>query len=410
MPLSLRSCLQVFDENHDALKEYLGEVEHINTTNSLDLIRARLQRNHELTLSSSGKDRKIFDFIPCDIVIHPGRDVEVEEISPRLIYFGDENSDTDIVYAVAINQLKKRVTVAFRGSVTSTDFQKDAMISLHQQPNPVSDIDSDQSKEIGVHHGFYDYLLRPRKNGTSKYEEIIGRVEALFLEHERHRMYKLYVTGHSLGGALATVFSLYAAAYAGSRKGKIPSPVSCMSVASPRVGDRAFQAAFCRLEELGHLRHLRIANDRDPVTLMPSATGKQVWARLSPVSYLAFKLIDNKFEEKENFCHTGVKLLLAKNKWELSFLGTTMISSESFEAVAVDADVASCDSGSSTSLRSMRSRSKNFKQALPDVALHFGNAYIKNLGSNKDDLFNLSLNDLYKEEAASIVMDKAVNK
>merc|ERR1719343_14212 len=127
----------------------------------------------------------------------------------------------------------------------------------------------------------------------------MGHAKALFLECERNKEYKLYVTGHSLGGALATLFSLYAAALSGSRDDIIPSPVSCISVASPRVGDRSFQKAFCCLEEQGYLRHLRIANDGDPVTIMPSSSGKKMLANFSPMFYLASKIMDEKFEENQ---------------------------------------------------------------------------------------------------------------
>lgn len=430
LPLNLKTCLQVLDDNYDAIKECLGEADHINTINYLNLIHARFQNHRELTSSSSGSSvGKIFATIT-----HSDRDVEVEQISPVVTYFGDENPTTDMVYAVGMDQIRKRITIAFRGSVTPTDFQKDAMITLNQQSNPVINIDSNQRKTFGIHSGFYDYLLRPRKNGMNKYQEIMGHVEALFLEYDRRRNYKLYVTGHSLGGALATLFSLHAASSAGSDDGVIPSPVCCVSVASPRVGDREFQTAFCRLEELGHLRHLRIANDRDPVTTMPSATGKKVWARLSPISYMAFKLMDNKFEENQNFCHTGVKLRLAKNKWELAFLGTPMINSECDEAVEASTDVvlrhggssasligSSTDrNGSSTSVGSMLSRSTNsksnstrqssFRQSqVPDVAQHMGDAYTMNLGSVKNGLLGLSLNDVYEEKAVLIFLEKTLD-
>lgn len=435
MPLRLPTCLQVLEDNYDVMKECLGEAEHINTMNSLNLIHARFQAHHALASSSSGDGGKLFNFFASATSTGSNGNVEVEQVVPMLTYFGDENSDVDMVYAVGIDQLRKRVTVAFRGSVTSTDFQKDAMISLNQQPNPVNDIDSNQPGKIGIHHGFYDYLLRPRKNGSNKFQEIMGHVQALFLECDRHRDYKLYVTGHSLGGALATLFSFHAATTAGSFDGSIPKPISCISVASPRVGDRSFQAAFGRLEELGLLRHLRIANDRDPVTMMPSTAGKKVWARLSPISYIAFKLMDNKFEENQHFCHTGVKLRLAKDRWELSFLGVPMVADEHKHkqtvVADVDADATSHSSGSRTNLgsiiarsssrsiiaRSIKSKSRDSKSQdsfnqsqIPDASYHLGNAYVENLGSVKADLLDLSLNDLYKTKASSIFLDKVLDK
>ena len=231
---------------------------------------------------------------------------------------------------------------------------------------------------------------------------------------------------------MATLFSLYAAAAAGLVDGdtskaavSIPTPVNCISVASPRVGDRSFQSAFSRLEERGLLRHLRIANDRDPVTMMPSATGKKMWATLSPISYLAFKLIDSKFEEKEKFYHTGVKLRLAKERFELAFLGESIVIDEQEEeeqstitAAELVVDDAPCSSsGSSRSFRSILSKSTKLKSSswtkskgqnsfnqsqMPDVNFHLGDAYVENLNSVKSDLLDLSLNDIYKTKAFPI--------
>jgi hypothetical protein len=444
MPLSLQTCLQVLEDNYDVMKECLGEVDHINTMNSLNMIHARFQKHLTLTSSippsplvGSGSDSHIMRFNLFASTKSTSLDdgsVEIEEVAPMLTYFGDENSDSDMVYAVGIDQHRKRITVVFRGSVTSTDFQKDAMISLNPQPNPVENIDANQHDKIGIHHGFYDYLLRPRKNGMNKYQEIMGHVQALFLQHDHLQNYKLYCTGHSLGGALATLFSLYAAAAAGSvgddtskAAVSIPTPVNCISVASPRVGDRSFQSAFSRLEERGLLRHLRIANDRDPVTMMPSATGKKMWATLSPISYLAFKLIDNKFEEKEKFYHTGVKLRLAKERFELAFLGESIVIDEQEQeerstitsAELVSDDAPRSSSGSSRSFRSILSKStksksrdssstksksqNSFNQSqMPDVNFHLGNAYVENISSVKSDLLDLSLNDIYKTKAFPI--------
>jgi hypothetical protein len=47
----------------------------------------------------------------------------------ELVYFEDSNSENDLVWGLAVNKTLKRVTVAFRGSVTKKDFEQDAKVS-----------------------------------------------------------------------------------------------------------------------------------------------------------------------------------------------------------------------------------------------------------------------------------------
>jgi len=49
----------------------------------------------------------------------------------------------------------------------------------------------------------------------------------------------------------------------------IPKPVSIFSIASPYVGDYSFRAAHQLLESQGKLRHLRVSNHKDTVTIIP---------------------------------------------------------------------------------------------------------------------------------------------
>jgi hypothetical protein len=72
---------------------------------------------------------------------------------------------------------------------------------------------------------------------------------------------RLNVAGHSLGGALASLFAFYAATDERLRADK--HPVEVFSFASPPVGDNRFRKAFKRLERDGRLQYARIANDHD---------------------------------------------------------------------------------------------------------------------------------------------------
>jgi len=87
-----------------------------------------------------------------------------------------------------------------------------------------------------------DYLLSPSYNSApeakgNKFDEIMGIVVPLLTKYPD---FKLYVTGHSLGGALSTLFAFKAA----SSGLPIQKPITCISVASPKVGDNSFRKAF----------------------------------------------------------------------------------------------------------------------------------------------------------------------
>ena len=137
----------------------------------------------------------------------------------------------------------------------------------------------------------------------TKYADIIQQIQQLLEDVPVRKTYKLYVTGHSLGGALATLFGYYAC----ESPHLLPmlSPITVVSVASPRVGNSAFARSFVQLESNGKLRHLRIANHKDPVTLNPHVSAKRALAlsakMVSPLGYLAL-LVTGNGEGEYNSC------------------------------------------------------------------------------------------------------------
>jgi len=119
------------------------------------------------------------------------------------------------------------------------------------------------------------------------------------------RCLQLYVTGHSLGGALATLFAFQAAALPDNT---VPKPVSLISIAGPYVGDSSFREAHKLLEQLGKLRHLRVTNHKDLVTLIPKFSFR-------------WNIFDRTSRVGSGFKHVGMQLKLydGETPFELSY-------------------------------------------------------------------------------------------
>jgi hypothetical protein len=145
--------------------------------------------------------------------------------------------------------------LAFRG----TEELNDVFADLNLQRTTLFDDDP----SILVHAGFLDY-----------FNEIKSFIEAE-LKSKTKQFHTIQVTGHSLGGAIATIASAYFGKMINTPeqgegpnfkvKDKTKKRIVCYTIGSPRVGNTNFVNWFhTQVDE-----SMRIANDDDPITLFP---------------------------------------------------------------------------------------------------------------------------------------------
>lgn len=148
-------------------------------------------------------------------------------------------------------------------------------------------IDGDKTYEI--HRGFRNYLNADTADESdgdlSKLEQITDNLEEIMEDCEG---FDVYVTGHSLGGALATLYG-----YRLAQKKKYPV-VNIMSYASPYVGKEGFKKVFRQAELDGLVRHIRVSNTNDCIPANPCIGG---------------------------FCHVGLNLALSKSGPVINYEG-----------------------------------------------------------------------------------------
>eukprot|EP00584_Thalassiosira_punctigera_P024561 CAMPEP_0172549460 /NCGR_PEP_ID=MMETSP1067-20121228/18545_1 /TAXON_ID=265564 ORGANISM="Thalassiosira punctigera, Strain Tpunct2005C2" /NCGR_SAMPLE_ID=MMETSP1067 /ASSEMBLY_ACC=CAM_ASM_000444 /LENGTH=670 /DNA_ID=CAMNT_0013336851 /DNA_START=190 /DNA_END=2202 /DNA_ORIENTATION=+ len=187
------------------------------------------------------------------------------ETDHRIVWTNDRMGDAECVYIIAVSHMKRCVTVIFRGTTTVNDIFQNADFGAMAKPNPIKEDYPGKSELIEMHSGYCQYLLTKRDDsGKTKIDEIAERVHK-YGEEIGKGGYSIYVTGHSMGGALATIFGLYASTQDRFTQGG--NPVRVVTFASAIPGRISFAKAFQRQEKVGLLQHLRITNDNDIVPL-----------------------------------------------------------------------------------------------------------------------------------------------
>jgi len=191
----------------------------------------------------------------------------------EVVYFDDRHPN-DVVYSICCNRRYKRVSVVFRGTVNSHNMRMNMKFAMAEHPNPITKDYPGREDMLGLHTGFSIYMTRQRKNDNlTKIEEIFSNIDSIGRELAPDGNYELTITGHSLGGALATILSFYAAT---SNVFANVKTIRAFTYAAPRVGCQRFVHAFQHLERIGKLRLARFSNTRDIVPLVPFWTYKHV--------------------------------------------------------------------------------------------------------------------------------------
>ena len=139
------------------------------------------------------------------------------------------------------------VLIAFRG----TDDSKDWLVNADATPQPV--------RHGMVHRGFYQGM-------KTLYPEMVAAAADHGAENKH-----LWITGHSLGGALAVAF-----AYESLTEGRV-KPAGLVTFGQPLFADSALGAYVS--DQLGG-NYVRFVNERDVVTRVPPGYvhfGKLIW-------------------------------------------------------------------------------------------------------------------------------------
>lgn len=184
--------------------------------------------------------------------------------------FGFRGYKSKPVYGITRNPGRKRLTVVFRGSINARDWQQDFKVQGKEVPltpeelrktvpNPDASL-LNAFENVVVHAGFYEYLFESCEDHEKpKIETIIEEVMKRVKDPENEG-YRVFFTGHSLGGALATL-----AAVAAGLSNDVAKSITLVTFASPHVMKGSAAVAFRELESKDRIRHLRITNHDDAV-------------------------------------------------------------------------------------------------------------------------------------------------
>lgn len=173
--------------------------------------------------------------------------------------------------SITISHIKKRLSFIFRGSNEIMDWLHNFLICKKELKN-----------NCYVHLGFYKSLT-----SNNLLDNLTDDIKNL---SEKYKEYDIFITGHSLGGGLSSLFGYLMSDI-------IDKNITVITYASPRVGNFEWCNDFnCK----NNLRQYRIVNKRDTVTAIPYMyfyhVGNHIYIDENNMIFTEF----DKFEDNNN--------------------------------------------------------------------------------------------------------------
>lgn len=198
-----------------------------------------------------------------------------------------DNPSTDTQVAIWRDSARRRLVVAFRGTEQARwkDLRTDLML-VPAGLNPER-IGGDFKQEIQVHSGFLSAYDSVRTRIISLIKLLVGYIDD---GREMQLKWHVYVTGHSLGGALATLLALELSSSQLAKRGVIS--VTMYNFGSPRVGNKRFAEVYNEKVK----DSWRVVNHRDIIPTVPRLMG---YCHVAQPVYLAAGDIRNALENME---------------------------------------------------------------------------------------------------------------
>ncbi|KAJ1967577.1 hypothetical protein IWQ62_001769 [Dispira parvispora] len=195
---------------------------------------------------------------------------------------------------IAYNHGIKSVTLAFRGTATDEQWEKDLKFYKEDWPEEVEDSE--------VHTGFLEIY-------QTVADQVYDRATESLKEYPD---YNLTIVGHSLGGALASL----AAVDFTLRNKTLTEITNVVTFGKPRVGNEEYAAHYNSL----HLNSTRVVNKEDLVPHLPPESfnyrqeGVQLWILPNSTSNASEWCYEYDNEENPN-CSDSLSLFELSTKY-----------------------------------------------------------------------------------------------